>query len=802
MNRKSSTLAAAVALALGLPFATPAFAQDATNTATTLDTVIVTGTRASDRTAIESSAPIDVISAETLAGSGTTELATALSRLLPSLNFPRPSLTDGTDAIRPAQLRGLSPDQTLVLVDGKRRHTSALLNVNGSQGRGSAAVDLNAIPMSAIDHIEVLRDGAAAQYGSDAIAGVINIVLKHGAKGGSVQAGYGQYSAGDGQHRDVSGDVGVDLGGAGWLRLAAEVNDAEATNRSGVDFRARSYGSDSSYGKVNNRFGDPESTNYKLAINGAVDLSDNAEFYLTAMASRRVSESAASYRVGGSGTAYASVYPDGFLPLIQTDSRDQSLVAGVRGTSDGGWRWDVSGNYGKNTIDFDVYNTINSTLVASGDTRTHFYAGQLQYQQALFNADLAKEFDWGLYSPVTVAFGTEYRREQYDIGAGEYGSYVSDTTGAGSQGFTGFSPDDAGSHSRHSYAGYAELDADLSAKLNASAAVRYENYSDFGDTVSGKLALRYAFTDRLALRATVSNGFRAPSLAQQYYSAVSSTLINGSYYQIRTLPTSSALAKLLGAKDLKAEKSLNYSLGLVAQPSDRVTLSLDLYQIEIKDRIVLSENVYGSNVADYLESLGVDGVAGFRYFTNAVDTRTRGADLVATWRLDAGPGTLDLSASANYNRTEITHIDETSAELAALGFQTIGRAEKGRITKGSPRDKYVLGADYRLGNWDFNANLTRYGEVTTYSSSKGSDGKYLDQTFGAEWITNLAVSYRHGGWTYTVGGDNVFDVYPDKVRRENWGNPTSADSGLYLYSSYSPFGFNGAYVYAKAGYKW
>lgn len=796
-----------LAVSIAALLSAPAWAQDSAGTATptALDTVIVTGTRASDRTALESSSPIDVLPQEVLQATGTTELGTALSRVLPSLNFPRPSLTDGTDSVRPAQLRGLSPDHTLVLVNGKRRHTSAVLNVNGTQGRGSSPVDLNAIPISAIARIEVLRDGAAAQYGSDAIAGVINVVLKDSGEGGSLTAQYGQYSAGDGKQYSVGGDAGFDLSGAGSLHLAAEISDADPTNRAGVDFRARGAGVvDPSYGRKNHRFGDPEASNGKFFANASASISEAAEAYAFANLSRRTSENAANFRVGGGNTPYASVFPEGFLPLIEVDSQDQSLVAGVRGTTAGGWRWDVSGNFGRNTLDFDVNNTINSTLVVAGDRRTRFQAGSLSYDQTLFNIDAAREFDWGLYSPTTLAFGAEYRNEEYTIGAGEHGSYSSATTGAGAQGFTGFNPTDAGSHSRNNVSFYAELDADFSERLNASIAARYEDYSDFGSTVSGKLSLRYAFNDRYALRGTASNGFRAPGLAQQFYSITSSTLISGNYYQVRTFPVDLPVAQAFGAEPLKAEESTNFSLGLVAQPTDSISLSIDAYQIDIDDRIVLSENLTGAAVTAFLESQGYYGVTGGRYFTNAVDTRTRGIDVVGTWRLALGGGELDLSAGYNRNKTEITRTQPNAPELEALGFQRIGRVERGRIEIGAPRDKFNLGATYALGNWSFGGNLTRYGEntVLTTTAVVGSPGVYTDQTFGAKWLTDLSVSYRNDGWTFTVGGDNVFNVYPDEVRPENWGNPASAPSGLFRYSSYSPFGFNGAFAYARIGYRW
>lgn len=795
MIRKPSTLTVAIALAIAT---SPAFAQSApeSESARTLDTLIVTGTRVSDRTVAESASPIDIITPETLAATGTGELATALARALPSLNFPRPSLTDGTDSVRPAQLRGLAPDQTLVLVNGKRRHTSAIVNVNGTQGRGSSPVDLNAIPISAIARVEVLRDGAAAQYGSDAIAGVVNIVLKSGGEGGSLGAQYGQYSAGDGKQTSINGDVGIDLDGAGWVRLAAEYTDSDPTNRAGVDFRNPG---DITYGRKNHRFGDPETTNARVFINSGIDLSENIELYAFANFSERDSESAGNFRQASNAANWLQIYPEGFLPLIANTSRDNSLVAGVKGTTEGGWRWDVSANYGSNSLEFGVNNSLNASLGPT--SQTSFDAGQLRNRQTLFNADVAKYFEWSL--PTTVAFGAEYREETYSIVAGETASYVlgpyAPPRAGGAQVFPGFQPSDAGSSSRNNTSVYLEFDTDFTDKFNASIAARYEDYSDFGSTTSGKVSARYAFNDAYALRGTVSTGFRAPSLAQQRYSTTSSVLIGGEIYETRTFPVNTDVARAFGAEPLEAEESLNYSLGFVAQPTDNFTLSIDAYQIEIDNRIVLSENLIGDLVETYLENLGFPGVRGGRYFTNALDTRTQGVDVVANWRTELGQGLLDLSAGYNYNKTEITHIRPNPPELNALGgLQRVGRAETGRIEVGTPRDKLTLGADYRIGSWGARAGLTRHGDVTVRHASN----PLLDQTLGAKWLLDLAFDYKLDNWTFTVGGDNVLNEYPDPTIAANWGNPASAPSGLFRYSSYSPFGFNGAFAYARVGYRW
>ncbi|TCV93917.1 iron complex outermembrane receptor protein [Luteibacter rhizovicinus] len=784
IRARHAALTTAIALALT---ANCSMAQDAPPTpekASQLDTVVVTGTRATGRTVSESLAPIDVLGPRDLQATGTTELATALARALPSLNFPRPSLTDGTDGSRPAQLRGLSPDQVLVLVNGKRRHTGAIVNLNGTQGRGSSPVDLNAIPIEAVDHIEVLRDGAAAQYGSDAIAGVINIVLKGGATGGSVNGTLGKYSAGDGIQRDGGGDIGFALGKDGWIRVAGDAGHDDPTNRAGPDLRNPA---DPSYGRVNQRFGDPDVKHQSAFVNAQYNLAPTVTLYAFGNASNRNADAAGFWRPGLDSRNIRSIYPDGFLPIIATTSKDRSLVAGIRGQT-AGWNWDFSGNYGQNQLQFDVDNSLNTTIGPTSPT--HFYAGTLQNTEKLVNLDVSKDFDvsW-LHSPLTFAWGGEYRHENYEIDAGDPTSYA----GTGAQVFPGFRPSDSGSNSRHSYAAYAELDAEVTEKLSASAAARYEKYSDFGNTVAGKLSARYAFTDKVALRATASNGFRAPSLAQQFYSTTSTVFINSVPYEVRTFPVTSPVAQSFGAQKLKAEKSTNYSLGLVVQPTDATSVTVDAYQIRIGDRIVLSENLTGTAVAAFLAAQGYPGVNGGRYFTNAVDTRTRGVDIVGSWRPNVSVGTLDLNLGYNYNKTDILNIAPNPPQLSQNGLtlQRIGRVEQGRITKGSPRDKLTLGGNYRLSDWGFRADLSRYGQFTVLSTVPAND-----QTFSAKWVLDLAADYNVDNWTFTLGADNIFDKYPDKVLAAN------STSGILPYSSSSPFGFNGAFVYGKVAYRW
>jgi iron complex outermembrane receptor protein len=776
---------------------TPALAQVASKQAKTLDTLIVTGTHVTTRTVAESQSPIDIITPETLEATGTTELATALARALPSLNFPRPAIADGSSGVRPAQLRGLAPDQVLILVNGKRRHISAMVNVNFTIGRGSAAVDLNAIPIAAIERIEVLRDGASAQYGSDAIAGVVNLVLKGSGSGGSIAANVGEYSKGDGKQWQLAGDAGLGFaGGNGSVHLAAQTGHQAITSRAGAyQGTAPNTGNFPGVGETTFKIGDPDVNATALSANASLKIGDLANLYATFMGSNRDITSFAFYRSknhSGQGALLAQVYPNGYVPEINQKSLDRSFVLGAKGTSTGGWNWDLSYNYGGNHLDYRTQNTINYALGVASPTS--FYDGTLEYDEQVFNADFSKPVGIGLAYPATLSLGAEYREENWKQGAGEPNSYF----GSGAQGFGGFAPRNAGNYGRHNYAVYAGLEADISDKFSAGVAGRYEDYSDFGSKVSGKLSGRYAFTEKVALRGTVASGFRAPSLAQQHYQAVTTNINNGVAYEAGTFPASGAAAQALGADPLKAEDSLSYSLGLVLQPAERLYLTIDAYQIKIDNRVVLSSNLpLAGNVAAQalLANLGITNVTSARYFNNAIDTRTRGIDVVGTWSVPLEGSTLNLTASYNYNQTNVTRIAPNPAALAALGanLERIGRDERGRIEEGFPRDKLGITANWSMGRLDVNAGATHYGSFTTRNSSNPT----LDQTYGAKWVMDVSANFRPSQhWVLTLGADNVFNAYPDKSTYAN------STYGLIPYSLQSPFGFNGTYAYGRVTFKW
>ena len=571
---KISLLASAVAVTASV-FSAPVQAQSAEGEQVTLaEEIIVTGTRRQDRTVGESNVPIDVITLRDLTASGFTETNQLIAGQLPSFNFPQPSITDGTDHIRPATLRGLAPDHTLVLVNGKRRHTSALLNINGSVGRGSAGVDMNMIPTSAIERVEVLRDGAAAQYGSDAIAGVINIVLKGNSEGGSLTTTYGQYvttiedvsdihtvnildngdgtqgleiiqadndrKARDGETLTISGEAGLAMGNAGFFHVSAEYRDRNPTNRSQFDHRQQ-YPTDgaldlreTTFERLNHRFGNAAVEDVSIFYNMAVNVTPEVEVYSFGSYGTRGGESGGFYRRALDGRNVLEIYPDGFLPLITSDIDDLSVAGGLRGKIYD-WTYDLSVAYGENKLAYGVINSLNTSLGPTSPTA--FEAGGLKNEQMSVNFDIISDFDVaGLASPLFVALGAEYRDEAYQVFAGEVASYSDgpfDGT-AGSQVFPGFQPSNEIIGKRESIAVYAELDTDFADGWNVTIAGRIEDFSDFGSTAVGKLATRFVVGEAIALRGALSSGFRAPSLAQQFFTATSTNFIDGIANEVGT----------------------------------------------------------------------------------------------------------------------------------------------------------------------------------------------------------------------------------------------------------------------------
>lgn len=868
-------------LALPTP---PLLAQQVAEGETAIpDTIIVTGTRRLDRTVGESPVPIDIITSESLTRTGTTETARALRDAVPSFNFPQPSITDGTDVIRPATLRGLGPDQTLILLNGKRRHPSALLNINGSIGRGSQAVDINNIPSSALKRVEVLRDGAAAQYGSDAIAGVINFQLNDAREGGSFSLTYGQYSTNlagvnkvtglatptggtpvvapdgtlvltdngkklhvsDGATLTISGNVGLPLGAEGFVNVTAEWRDRDPTNRTGYDPRrqyittglldSREYDFD----RRSHRYGDARTEDLNLLLNMGMPLDEQVDFYAFGTYSKRDGESAGFYRRANDNRNVLSVYPDGFLPLITSQMEDYALTGGLKGEFSG-WRFDVSMQYGRNQFDYVIKNTINASLGAASPTE--FDAGGLVSSQWVNNLDISRDFGLGAMD-LTLSAGLEYRRETFEVKAGEPNSYIAGPVrvgtnnplitgpgatafaGPGAQVFPGFQPiiggvSITGEHARENVSAYLELDADITERWNVQLAGRYEKYDDFGSDWNGKIATLFRVMDWVSVRGAVSTGFRAPSLAQQFFAAAATNNIAGVLVDSVTLPVGNPVAQSLGSTPLNAETAFNWSVGAVFSPFSRFQLTIDYYQIDIDDRIILTDNIAatrdaagnptgtnpGLGVAQILNNAGFTNISAARFFINGIDTRTKGLDVVANYAMDLGnAGSLGLTAAYSWNKTDITAYNATPGALNQVpGIVLLGRLESDRIERGQPRDKFNIGVDWDWQWLGITLRGNRYGSAVNPGATQ-----FEDIWLAPKFITDLEIRAKPwGGLELAIGANNLFDVYPSLSPTGQGPDPITGQTRTYTannyflpYSSSSPFGFNGRFLYGRASYR-
>jgi iron complex outermembrane recepter protein len=774
-----------------------------------LEELTVTGTRAPARSAGDAPVPVDVLTEAEIKSSGRTETAQIIQMLAPSFNFPRTSIADGTDHTRPATLRGLAPDQVLVLINGKRRHPSALINVNGTVGRGSGMVDLNAIPASAIERIEILRDGAAAQYGSDAIAGVINIILK--ANAASELSGVaGTTTTGDGEVLQGALGLRLPVGPRGFLQLTAEYRHRNPTNRAGLDARPQYFPGDprnTGTPRATSWQGDGEVLDRMVFANAAYTLGRSVELYGFGGIAIRDGDAWGFFRRPLDDRTVRALHPDGFLPQIHSDISDLSGVVGLRGDWQG-WRWDLSANGGLNGFTFRVLNSNNVTLGAASPTT--FYAGKLEAGLLSFNLDAARSVAVGLATPLNVAFGAEYRRDNYEITPGEPASYVDGgvrildgpnrgARGAvGAQVFPGFRPSDGTRRHRTNVAAYADLEANLTARLLLGVAGRYEDYSDFGSEVTGKAAARLELAPAVALRGAVSNGFRAPSLGQSWFSSTATNFINGVPFENKTFPVADPVAQALGAQPLKAETSVNLSGGVTLQPTRAVSLTVDYYRITIDDRIVLSGNFNQPAVRSFLEARGFRGVSGARFFTNAVDTRTRGVDLVAGYAASLGAGLIRLTAGVNATETKVTNVKPTPGILAQFSQTLFDSVELVRMEKGQPKNSVLLSGTYGIGGVTLTLRTQRYGEFFVRSAS--SD-RAQDQTFRAKWVSDASIGYRVAGRaTLTIGVDNAFNAFPDQFSVPPAPSATVGGNsffGINRWSGQSPFGFNGRYVYGR-----
>ncbi len=816
---------------------------------------VVVGARARHTAAEELAVPVDVFTAEDIKRTGTTETSQILQQLAPSVNFPHQSVTDAGDIGRPFTLRGLSPDQTLVLLNGWRRHQTALVNnFTYGMGAGSSGVDLNTIPQSAIDRMEVLRDGASAQYGSDAIAGVVNLVLKEGQFTPYANVDVGRYITDnypdDGTTTDVNGGWGIKLG-RGSLGLFGEFLDREPTNRAWADpFEDGGTGvpdSINSQGQVvvkrnavpqpNHHWGDGLEKDIMTLGNLRLPLNDagTSELYAFGGYSFRKGTGNAYRRYSTNFRNWPDIYPLGFLPEFAPNVTDYSAAGGWRGVT-GGWSVDLGASFGHNHFDYDLRNTLNTSLGPCLDVpcapgpdsilgtaddpgipnKTSFYAGRLRREEFIAQANVTKALSLGLPAPVHFALGAAFRRERYKIEAGELASYIDgrDTTQfgkdpanpavPGSQGFPGFTPSDASDNHRTNVGAYVDAETELSSQVLADVAGRFEHYSDFGSRVTGKLALRYQPSRQFTLRGAASTGFRAPGISQEFFSKVVTNVIAGVPVQVGIFPVGTRPAQVLGAKPLRDETSVNLSGGFAYSPTGNLTLTADYYYIKIDHRIMLSATFLQDSTVRILVDSGITGIGAVQYFTNGLDTRTQGVDFTANLRVpEVGGGTLDWTAAVNWTKNEITRVDSLPPIFNGTGEAgLIDSVTWIGITEERPDWRGTLTAQYSLSRFHALARASYYGK---FSSAQPGFCNLCRERYGAKTLVDTEVGYRFNGVDLSVGVRNLFDVYPDQpsspVVVDSFGD-TSKDFnnnfGTFPWAAASPFGYNGRYIYTRA----
>ncbi len=791
-----------------------------------IDQPVSLGSRAQPKSLLKNTAAVDIISPQQLTNASQVELSQILHYLIPSFHSTNQTIADGTDHIDPATLRGLGPDQVLVLVNGKRRHSSSLLNVNGTVGRGSVGTDFNAIPIASIERIEVLRDGATPQYGSDAIAGVINIILKKQTEIIQLDNRIGINTEGDGTNIYSSANFGVRVGKEGFMNVTAEYRDRAAINRAG-DYTGNVYSDDRAMDLAqiseNNFFagtgykdkrvmqiGSSETQNIALSLNGGIPLSDNAELYLQGSRNYREGSSKGFYRFPkDQDKVVLELFSNGFSPEILTDIQDDVITGGIKGTKNN-WNVDFSHSIAINRLDYTVNNSNNASLgITSPKT---FYTGGFLYKQNATNFDISRTFDW--LSGVNIAFGAELRVENYEIIAGEEASYTNggstylNSDGivlprvVGAQVFPGFRPENELSRFRTNSSGYMDIEANITNKLLLRGAARYELYNDFGGQVIGKLSGRYRIKDGISIRTGFSTGFRAPSLHQVYFQNISTQFINGESVQVGTFNNESAVTSgAFAIGNLKPELSNHLSAGVSARFNDKITFSVDYYLISIQDRIVLS----GQFAEGYEEILEPFNVGAAQFFTNAIDSETSGVDAALFYKTTIGNGEFNAAVGANITKTRVKGPIKVSEKLIGQENVLFNREEIARVEAAQPNYKMNTSLSYDFEKFKFQVINTLFGEVKFMHPNDGDPTNWVlnsfsgnietrDQTFTPKVITDMAISYQVNDYIKcTLGGNNVFNVYPDKHTHS-----ANTEDGNFIYSRrVQQFGVNGSNYYLR-----
>ncbi len=856
MNRKHTkqkllrySIAAISGTLVGGMMSAPSFAASEP----TIEEVIVTGTRKEGISPTETLSPVDVIGGSSITNQAAFDMTDSLSKLTPSLNTQRFPIADGTAFIRPVTLRNLSPDHTLVLVNGTRRHRSALVNLQlaplGTINQGSQGVDFSTIPSAAVKRIEVLRDGASAQYGSDAIAGVVNVILNDASEGGSISAQYGEYSEGDGERFTISGNAGLPLGEDGFLNLTLEHSTSDITDRGNPRPDAAAVAAivgaeNVAYNGFGQRWGDPDIEATKFFANFGIDLTDDIELYgngsymdnetvsgffyrgpvldpihMTAARSTLQTDtdgdflpdpapaslvnqiiadglSPDDYLMPDAGSASGYVlrnpiyteFPGGYSPLFGADITDYAIVLGIRGENDNGFSWDIRGRIAENEVEYVLSQSINPSLGRLSPTT--FNPGTLTQEESSVNADFVKSFD---SSPLNIGFGFEWRNETYVIDTGDVASTAVGPTaaqfGVGSDGFQGFAPESAGEFESDSYAAYIDIETDITEKFSAAFAMRFEDYEESDSTLDWKISGRYDFTDTFAIRGTVNTGFRAPTPGQVHTLNVTTTSdVNGNLIPSGTYPVDSIIAQTLGATDLETEESTSFTLGLIFQPFDNTSVTLDYYDITVEDRIgLLAKTVSAADVAA-LTTAGVANAnlllgSNANYFTNGFDSDISGVDLAISSDFEVGAGNLNMDLRHSYNKQEV---DDIKAG-------TINASRAYDLENQVPNHSTVLTFTYTTDMFDALVRFNRYGDWDTtgglFGPPDASDATSYD---GATLVDIEATVRLNDTFTIAVGGENVFDEMPD-----------DEENGVLQFlgvedSVTSPWGFNGAFWYIRA----
>ena len=863
--------------------AQPAFAQDAETTSATSaseeKSIVVIGSRRTDRSDTDSSSPVDVIGADELVGQPQANLLDVVRNLVPSFYVPQNTISDASTFVRAPSLRGLGADQILVMINGKRYNRSALVQVytggDTALSFGSQGADVANIPAIALKNLQVLRDGATAQYGSDAIAGVINYQLRDDT-GFDVQALWGQQYEGDGDRKQIAANVGFKIGGSGFVNLSAEYYDSKGTSRGATRPLALELERTNpavadripgrSAGLPAQIWGSSPSDGYKFFLNSALDLGANSQLYLVANYAHSEANQSFNYRSSisapvpltvdvGTGTAstrspgrngsfntifltpcpsgnvtcpsggfvndtntfnFSSIYPGGFTPRFLGEVDQMYAVTGIKGEAESGLTYDLSATLAKNSLSLSMTDSLSASY--GPQSQTEFFFGELIQREQNINLDLTYPLEVGFASPVTLSGGAEFRREEYETTVGDVQSYgagpyarqplynlvspgvytpalntaatptqLVSTQSPAASGYGGVSPVFAGKNSQQSYALYVGAETDITDKFTAGVAGRWENYDTFGSTVVGKVNARYDFTDVFALRFTAGTGFHAPSPGQNNTQIVTTNFRGGNQVQTGTYPVTSDIAQYYGATSLNPEKSVNLGGGVVITPMDKLTITLDGYTVKVKNRIGISQT-FTVSAADLvaLPALAVVGLAGdVNYFTNGFDTRTSGFDFVTNYRTDLAGGALSLTLAYNYNKSKVTDFNPS----------VISAAQRFNISNLPPKHRVNASANWRIGDFSINAR-------ENYFSSWANELEYPGQKFSGKFVTDLDISYTFAErYTLTLGANNLFDTYPDKIAPTAT-NPIYAltgslgDGQVYPRSG-GPFGINGGFYYVR-----